>query len=239
MAVTVSIIVPVLDEEDLVVGLLEHLRASFGSCEIVVADGGSRDRTVERARDLASIVTAPPGRGPQAGAGAAAAAGDVLWFVHVDTRLAPGALDELRAALADPDVVGGGFRIRFDGPGAALRWLEWTSNLRARYLHWVFGDQAMFVRREHFAAAGGFGDLVLMEDLELSRRLNRHGRLVLLPGPSAASARRFVETGTVRMIVLMQWCKLLYFLGVAPEEIRRRYTAVRSRRRRRPVGDTR
>lgn len=225
-------VVPVLDEEDLIAELLHHLGERARGCEIVVADGGSTDRTLEqvaRAAPAAHVVHAPPGRGPQADAGAAAASGDVLWFVHADTRLTPGALEELHVALRDPDVVGGGFRIRFDRGGPALRWLEWTSNLRARHLHWIFGDQAMFVRREHFEAAGGFGDLVLMEDLDLCRRLRHRGRLTVLPGPSTASARRFTEQGTVRTIVLMQWCKLLYFAGVGPEDIRRRYTAARRR----------
>jgi rSAM/selenodomain-associated transferase 2 len=231
--VRVSVIVPVLDEEDLVAGLLHHLRERAPDCELVVADGGSTDRTLERvvrAAPLARVVHAPPGRGPQADAGAGAASGDVLWFVHADTRLAPGAFDQLLSALRDPAVLGGGFRIRFDRGGPALRWLQWTSNLRARHLHWIFGDQAMFVRREPFEAVGGFGDLVLMEDLDLCRRLRRvrrGGRLALLRGPSTASARRFTEQGTVRMIVRMQWCKLLYFAGVPPEDIRRRYTAAR------------
>ena len=229
-----SIVVPALDEEALIADLVAHLLDVAPGCEVVVADGGSTDRTVARAAAAgARVVPAPAGRGPQADAGAAAAAGDVLWFVHADTRLAPGALGELRTALGDPRVVGGGFRIRFDRGGPALRWLQWTSNLRARHLHWIFGDQAMFVRREVFTAVGGFGDLVLMEDLDLCRRLARRGRLVLLPGPSTASARRFVEQGTVRMIVLMQWCKLLYFRGVPPDEIRRRYTAARGRTARR------
>ena len=103
----VSIVVPVLDEQDAIVGLLEYLAAHFPSCEVVVVDGGSRDATVERASGRARVVTAPRGRGPQLNAGAAAAQGDVLWFVHVDTRPDPSALDGMRRALADPAVVGG------------------------------------------------------------------------------------------------------------------------------------
>jgi rSAM/selenodomain-associated transferase 2 len=224
---SVSIVVPVLDEQDAIAGLLDHLAAHFPSCEVVVVDGGSRDATVERASGRARVVTAPRGRGPQLNAGAAAARGDVLWFVHVDTRPDPSALAELRRAVADPAVVGGGCRIRFDRGGPALAWLRMTSNLRARHLHWIFGDQAMFVRRTVFEHVGGFPELPIMEDLEMSRRLARRGRLVLLRSWCTASARRFVDQGTLRMIVVMQYLKALYFLGVAPERIAERYARAR------------
>jgi len=228
-APTVSIIVPVLDEQDIIVEHLTRLRDGFPDCERVVVDGGSSDDTVARAAALATVVHARGGRGPQDNAGAAAASGEVLWFVHADTRLDPAALDALRAALADPRVAGGGFRLRFDRSSPALRWLEWTTALRARRLGWVFGDQAMFLRREVFDAVGGFPPIPIMEDLELSRRLRRLRRsghsMVVLPQTSTASARRFVAHGTVRMIVRMQYLKLLYFLGVAPEQLHRRYTS--------------
>ncbi len=149
----------------------------------------------------------------------------MLWFHHADTRIEPSALPELRAALADPSVVGGGCRLRFDRESRALRYVAWTSNARARRLHWVFGDQAMFVRRSAFDALGGFPDLPLMEDLELSRRLARIGRLTLLPATSTASARRFDAHGTWRLLAFMQWLKVLYFAGVDPHEIARRYEA--------------
>lgn len=228
---SVSVVVPVRDEEAVVDDLLAHLARVAPGCELVVVDGGSSDRTVARASTRAHVVTSRAGRGPQLNAGAAASGGEVLWFVHADTRVDPGALPALRAALRDPAVVGGGCRLRFDRRSPALRWLEWTSNLRARHLHWIFGDQAMFVRRTVFDELGGFPDLPLMEDLEMSRRLHRRGRLAVLPTPSTASARRFVEQGTVRMIVLMQWYKLQYFAGVDPERIRRRYDAARRARR--------
>jgi hypothetical protein len=106
-----------------------------------------------------------------------------------------------------------------------LDYLAVSSNQRARRLHWIFGDQAMFVRRDVFDSVGGFPELPLMEDLEMSRILRRHGRLALLPSTVTASARRLVEQGPWRMTVLMQWLKLQYLLGVDPERIRRRYEA--------------
>ncbi|GAA4826925.1 TIGR04283 family arsenosugar biosynthesis glycosyltransferase [Actinomycetospora corticicola] len=224
---TVSIVVPVRDEEAGIERTLRGLRASFADCELIVVDGGSRDATVARAEPFAMVVHADGGRGPQLNAGAAAARGEVLWFVHADAEVDPRALPLLRAALADPRVVGGGCRLRFDRDGPVLRWLQWTSNLRARYLHWIFGDQAMFVRRTVFDEVGGFPAIPIMEDLEMSRRLARRGRLAVLPTTCTASARRLVEQGPFRMLVLMQVYKLQYLLGTEPEVIRRRYEAQR------------
>ncbi|HEY2191810.1 MAG TPA: TIGR04283 family arsenosugar biosynthesis glycosyltransferase [Actinomycetospora sp.] len=224
---TVSIVVPVRDEEAGIERTLRALRAAFGDCELIVVDGGSHDATVARAAPLATVLHADGGRGPQLNAGAAAAHGEVLWFVHADAELDPGALPALRAVLADPWVVGGGCRLRFDRTGPVLRWLQWTSNLRARHLHWIFGDQAMFVRRSTFEEVGGFPEIPIMEDLEMSRRLARRGRLAVLPTPCTASARRLVEQGPARMLVLMQLYKLQYFLGVDPDTIRRRYESRR------------
>lgn len=117
----VSIVVPVLDEQDAIAGLLDHVAAHFPSCEVVVVDGGSRDATAERASGRARVVTAPRGRGPQLNAGAAAARGDVLWFVHVDTRPDPSALAGMGRALADPAVVGGGCRSASTAAGPPWR----------------------------------------------------------------------------------------------------------------------
>ncbi|MGQ0846319.1 MAG: TIGR04283 family arsenosugar biosynthesis glycosyltransferase [Sporichthyaceae bacterium] len=220
---SVSIVVPVLDEAPIVAESLSRLRRDFPDCELVVVDGGSRDGTADLARPFAPVVLAERGRARQLNAGAAHCSGEVLWFVHVDTAPDPAALAQLRAALADPRVLGGGLRLRFDRRSPALNFLAWSSNLRARRLHLVFGDQAMFVRRDVFDALGGFPDLALMEDLELSRRLARRGRLAVLPAPCVASARRLEAQGTWRMIGYMQYLKVLYLLGADPAGIERRY----------------
>lgn len=229
----VSIIVPVLDEVDRVEGCARRLRADFPDCELVIVDGGSSDGTAERAARHARTVTGDRGRARQMNAGAAVTSGEVLWFVHVDCEVPAAALAQLRAALDDPTVVGGGLRIRFDQRSAGLWWLRVTSNLRARWLGLVFGDQAMFVRRAVFDELGGFPSLPLMEDLEMSRMLRRRGRIVVLDATVTASARRIAHHGPWRMAVLMQWLKLRYLLGMDPELIRRRYErGTRPRRRR-------
>lgn len=234
---SVAIIVPALDEEAGIEACLRRLRSSFPDCVLVVVDGGSTDRTAERAALHAQVVRSDRGRARQMNAGAAATSTDVLWFVHVDCVVAPEALAQLRAALADPGIVGGGLCIRFDRRTPGLDFLRCTSNWRARALAQVFGDQAMFVRRDVFDALGGFPELPLMEDFEMSRRLRGRGRLVVLRAPATASSRRILAHGPWRMTVLMQWLKLQYVAGVNPERIRRRYErgTRRGRRARRPA----
>ncbi|HET9690495.1 MAG TPA: TIGR04283 family arsenosugar biosynthesis glycosyltransferase [Acidimicrobiales bacterium] len=222
---TVSIVVPTLNEGPAIAGHLTRLLGDFRGCELVVADGGSTDGTVEAAGALVPVVRAERGRGQQLNAGAAATSGEVLWFVHADTRLDPAALPQLRAALADPAVVGGGLTLRFDGTGPALRYLQWSSNQRARRLGLVFGDQAMFVRRRAFDDLGGFPAIPLMEDLELSRRLARCGRLAVVAATSTASTRRFDRHGTWRMIAFMQYLKVLHLAGVDAGALAWRYEA--------------
>lgn len=224
-ALSVSIIVPVLDEAERIGAMLERLHRDFPACEVVVVDGGSSDATPDLVRPPARLVRSGGGRGAQLNAGAAHSTGDVLWVQHADTRVDPAALAQLRTALADPAVVGGGLTLRFDRRTRGLDYVAATSNARARRLHWIFGDQAVFVRRAALEAVGGFPDLPVMEDLELSRRLARVGRLAVLPATCTASARRFTEHGTLRMLAFMQWLKLLYFAGADPATLARRYAA--------------
>lgn len=219
-----SVIVPVLNEADRIRGTLRRLRRDAPGCQLLVVDGGSVDGTPELASALAEVITAPRGRGPQLNAGARQASGDLLWFHHVDTVAAPGALEQMRAALSDPRVVGGGLTLAFDRRSPGLDYLAWSSNHRARRLGLFFGDQAMFLRRQAFEAVGGFPDVALMEDLEISRRLRRVGPMRLLAATSTASARRF-EHGTWRMVAFMQYLKVLHLAGVDPAAVHHRYLA--------------
>lgn len=216
---------PVLNEAGAIATCLQRLRRDFEDCELVVVDGGSSDATVSLAKPFAKVFRSPPGRAVQMNVGAAATSARVLWFVHADCRIDPDALGQIRAALAHPQVVGGGLSLRFDRRSVGLDYLAWSSTKRARHLHQVFGDQAMFVRRDAFEALGGFPELAIMEDLELSRRLARRGRLVVLPATSTASSRRFYEHGTWSMIAFMQALKTGYFLGVEPGRLYRLYRA--------------
>jgi rSAM/selenodomain-associated transferase 2 len=223
-------VVPALNEAGGIEAALARLRRDFPACELIVADGGSSDGTAELAARHARVVCCEPGRAAQMNAGAARATGEVLWFIHADTRVDPAALGQISSALENPAIVGGGLRLRFDQPGFALAYVACTSNLRARWLHWVFGDQAMFIRRAAFDALGGFPYLPIMEDLEMSRRLPRRGRLAVLPATATTSARRFTAHGTWRTLAFMQYLKLLYFTGTDPKQISDAYRAGPRRR---------
>lgn len=223
---SVAIVVPVLNEAAVVVASLRRLRRDFPECELVVVDGGSTDATVELASPHAPVLTSRAGRAAQMNAGAnATSASDVLWFIHADVTVDPQALTHIRASLEDPKVVGGGLSLAFDGHSVCLDYLAWSSNQRARHQQWIFGDQALFVRRAVFDTLGGFPDLPIMEDLELSRRLKRLGRLAVVDATSTASARRFTAHGTWSMIAWMQYLKALYLVGVDPHAVSRRYSS--------------
>lgn len=221
----VSIVVPVLNEAGTIGDSLRRLQREFPECDLVVVDGDSTDGTYEAAAAVARTIRSPRGRAVQMNTGAAACTGDVLWFIHADTAPDPAAYEQIRDAMADPRVVGGGLSLRFDRRTPSLHFLASASTARARRLHQIFGDQAMFIRRSVFDELVGFPLMPLMEDLEMSRRLHRRGRLVVLDATCMASARRFEQHGTVSMIAFMQWLKLQYYVGVPPDVLSRSYRA--------------
>ena len=225
-----SIIVPTLNEAG---GLVAHLAAlrpmRERGTEVVVVDGGSTDGTPALAAPWAdSVVSAPRGRAAQMNAGAKLARGDVLLFLHADTLL-PDAVDLLLAqALEDPARVWGRFDIAIEGTHRLLRVVAWTMNLRSRLTGIATGDQAMFVRRDAFDAAGGFPELPLMEDIALSRKLKRIGRPLCLRERAVTSGRRWEQRGVLRTIVLMWRLRGAYWLGVDPRRLAQVYAAARN-----------
>lgn len=217
-----SIVVPVLNEAELLPALLAHLAPFRNDAEVIVVDGGSTDGTREAARG-ARVLTAPRGRARQMNAGAAAARGDILLFLHADTRLPPDALDEIRQALGDPRVVAGRFDVRLAGPRAIYRAVEVLMNLRSRWTGIWTGDQAIFVRRAVFERLGGFPDIPLMEDVEFTRRLRRAGPRACLRARVTASVRKWEREGALRTILLMWALRFLYRVGVSPARLHRWY----------------
>lgn len=213
----ISIVIPVLDEEAVIADCLAALARDPGAgIETIVVDGGSRDATRTLAAARADrVLTAPPGRARQMNAGAAAAAGDVLLFLHVDTRLPDG----WRAGVAEAVAAGSGwgrFDVRLSGRRFAFRLIEAGMNRRSRLTGVATGDQAMFVRRDVFEAFGGFPDIPLMEDVAMSKRLRRRGRPACLRLRVVTSSRRWEERGIARTVVLMWWLRLAYVLGASP-----------------------
>jgi rSAM/selenodomain-associated transferase 2 len=229
MTMSLSIVMPVLNEEARIVAQLAALRRLAGVNEIVVVDGGSVDRTRELiAAAGCRLVTAPRGRGPQMNAGAAEASGNILLFLHADVTLPADAASLISTALADPRIVAGAFRTRTiaDGPRTwATRWLG-VADLRSRYTRLPYGDQALFVRREAFQRVGGFPAQPLFEDVEISRRLRSIGRVQTLRAEVCVSGRRFLAR-PVYFAILMNVLPVLYRLGVSPHTLRRAYGDVR------------
>jgi rSAM/selenodomain-associated transferase 2 len=222
---SLSIIVPVLDEEARIGAALVAL-APFRArgVEVIVADGGSSDRTVEIARPLADrVIVAPRGRGAQMNAGAAAASGDVLLFLHADTTLPPDAGMLVLEGLRPSAWQWGRFDVRIEGESPFLPVISSFMNWRSRITGITTGDQAMFATRDAFNAAGGFPDIPLMEDVALSKRLKRVSRPLCLAARVIVSGRRFDECGAIRMILLMWRLRLAYFLGAEPAALARRY----------------
>ena len=218
-----SVIIPTFDEADTLSGCVASVRSVIAQCEIVVADGGSRDGTLARARSLAGVLAlvAPRGRGPQLNAGAAAASGDVLLFLHADTRLPADAEALVRSALADPGVVGGSFFLGFDSPHPLLRLSSLASRLNRSWA--TYGDQGFFFRREIFERLGGFAPIPLFEDVEFQSRVRRLGRCVKIQRPVTSSARRFLRVGIARQQLINLMLVTAYHLGASPHWLARWY----------------
>jgi rSAM/selenodomain-associated transferase 2 len=222
-----SIVVPTLDEAAHLADTLASCRGG-AACEVIVADGGSSDATVRISRALADrVVDAPRGRALQMNAGAAVARGDVLLFLHADTHLPAGFDRAVLAALADPRVVGGRFDLSLQPSSPLIRLTAELINLRSRLSRIATGDQALFIRRELFAALGGYRPQPLMEDIELSAAMKRHGRVACLRQRVVSSSRRWRRDGVIRTILLMWTLRFLYFCGVSPQRLRRWYADTR------------
>lgn len=218
-----SAIVPTLNEEVHITATVRFLRCLGDGMEVIVVDGGSTDGTVEAARgEGAIVVIADRGRGQQLEAGAARAAGDILWFVHADTIPPCDALTAIESALADPSVAGGNFGLTFDGPSRAARQLTFIYPW-LRLLRLYYGDSGIFVRREIYHRIGGFRRIALFEDLDLVRRIRRAGRFVHLNCRLTTSSRRFENRNFAAMWVQWTTLQVLYWCGVPPNRLARWY----------------
>ena len=216
---------PILNEEAQVAACLGALQPLRGqNSELIVADGGSRDRSVALAEPLADrVVVGPRGRAAQMNAGARQANGDILWFLHADSLPPPDALSLIRAALAGRERGWGRFDVRLSGRRPSLRMVEFSMNLRSRLTGIATGDQGIFVRRDLFERIGGYPPIALMEDIALSRALKRYGRPVCLRQRVLTSSRRWERDGIARTVLLMWRLRLAYFLGADPDRLARSY----------------
>ena len=231
----ISVVIPTLNEVERLGALLADLGGAGDRAELIVVDGGSTDGTpMLAATGGATVIDAPPGRGGQLAAGAKAARGDVLLFLHADCRMPPGALTALGTILDEtPEAVGGNFRLLFDGDEPFSRWLNgFYAKLRARGRY--YGDSGIFVRRAAYRALGGIRPLALMEDYDLVRRMERFGPTVCVMDPPLVTAsRRFA--GRRPMGIIAGWIAIhtLYHLGMPTAWLARLYDS--GRRRQRPA----
>jgi rSAM/selenodomain-associated transferase 2 len=220
--VAVSVVIPTLNEEDRIGATIDAARAA-GAAEIVVADGGSTDRTVAVAQGHgARVINVPGTRAAQLNGGAAMAAHDAVIFLHADTHLPPSAASAVERAIHDGARFGG-FRLTFLEPGLRLRWVAFMINARTQFTRAPWGDQAQFVARGPFLADGGYRDLPIMEDYELARRMKRAGGTSLLPLTVRTSGRRFLQKGVLRSSALNWLIIVSYHLGVSPQRLAQWY----------------
>jgi len=224
----VSVVIPALNEADNILSCLLSVKRQGGEIEVLVVDGGSADDTIEVARSHARVITSVPGRAVQMNAGARHATGEVLLFLHADSRLPPDAVLALKQVLDDPHVVGGTFMLAFDSRKFLLRLVAFFTRFKFRFFH--YGDQGIFVRRSVFQQLGGFKEVPVMEDIEFLLQLRKMGRVTLIKRPVTTSARRFLRHGIVRQQLLNLVLVILYLLGAKPETLAKWYQPTKSAR---------
>lgn len=225
----ISVIVPALNEaQGIAAALAELAPLRSRGHEVIVVDGGSSDDTPALARRAADCVaSAPRGRASQMNAGAALARGEVLLFLHADTRLPENADARILQGLAASGRAWGRFDVRIEGESVFLPVIAFFMNLRSRASGIATGDQAMFARRDAFERAGRFPPLELMEDIALSRSLKRVSRPLRLADKAVTSGRRWERRGVLRTVLLMGWLRLRFFFGAEPASLARFYDGER------------
>lgn len=219
-----SIIIPVLNEETMLPKLLNDIefckRNLNFPLECIVIDGGSDDRSFEVCREYdISVIQGPRGRGQQLAYGVQKSSGEILLFLHADSRISPEHCLNAVETVQGNGRIAGGFNLKFDDSHPILKLAEWINKIRFRFTKIFYGDHAIFLSREYYLATGGFPPQSLFEDIELSRRLKKMGDMVLIAPPVITSSRRFKAGGVMRTYLKMASLHILYWVGVSPERL--------------------
>ena len=212
----ISVIIPVLNEAENIAATV----ASTKNVEVIVVDGGSQDSTVQIAKELGVkvLVFNTANRAQQMNAGAQTATGDILLFLHADTRL-PIQFDTMVYRAMASNIVAGAFALRIDSALWRLRLVEMGVNMRSRIFALPYGDQAIFLNAQLFHELGGFANLPIMEDFELISRLRRRGRIAIISTPVITSKRRWQKLGIMQTIFINQVAIIAYLLNISPQKI--------------------
>ncbi len=222
---SISVIIPVFHEEAIVNDAIGRLAAQAaqtpeGTVEIIVVDGSPGGETVSAIRGGAHGIVSAKGRAAQMNAGAAAAHGDVLLFLHVDTALPAGGLEKVASVMADGQFAAGAFDLGISDSRCVFRVIEQISSMRSRLTRVPYGDQAIFIARDYFTDIGAYGDMPIMEDVDLMRRVKkRGGKICIIDKKVQTSARRWQKEG-IAGCTLRNWTiMVLYLAGVHPEKL--------------------
>ncbi len=227
MTGTLSIIIPTLNEEDVIGNTLRRL-LDKKNCEVIVVDGGSSDTTLALVQKSGCrVISSPRGRGRQMNSGAAAATGQVLLFLHADTLIPDNFSDLIFNAVNRPTFAAGAFSLAIDSPKRSLAAIAWFTNLRARFLHLPYGDQALFTTRRLFNAIGGFPEMEIMEDFVFIQKMKKRGRIIILPERATTSARRWQNVGIVRTTLINQLIVCGHSFGIPPAILAKWYQRMR------------
>ena len=212
--IAISIIIPTLNEEQVLGKTLASLQ-NKQNLEVIVVDGGSSDTTLALAQKTdCRIISSPKGRSRQMNRGAAEARGEVLLFLHADTLLPDNFPELILDAVRQPAFVAGAFSLAIDSPRKSLSVIAWFANLRSRLLHLPYGDQALFITSSMFKVLGGFPELEIMEDFIFMQKIKKKGKVIILSECALTSARRWQQMGITRTTLINQLIVCGHFIGI-------------------------
>ena len=216
----ISIIIPVLNEAKIIQSILNELQ-QHSQVEVIVVDGGSQDNTIAMARQTGVKVISvfQKGRAAQMNAGVNIARGDILLFLHADTKLPSNFVELVVKTLEPASVVAGAFELAIDGEAKSLRWIELLVKMRSRLFSLPYGDQAIFISKRAFVNSGGFADLPIMEDFEFIERIRKRGEIAIAPAVVVTSGRRWQKLGVWKTTLINQAIIAGYYLGISATKL--------------------